>query len=177
MFAAFFKPRAQELTGQQLYGTVMAQSREPWFFQKLNVPDTVMGRFDMLALHVYMLARRLARETDQASRELNQQVFDIFVADLDRALRELGIGDTSVPKRKKKMVRSFYGQIAEFDECLDEKNTKLLEERVARRYFADSACGDATALTNYMVECEQKLKQQELSDFKAGVFLWPSVSE
>ena len=103
MFATLFKPRAQDRTGQQLYGTVMAQSREPWFFAKLNVPDTVMGRFDMLALHVYMLARRLARETDETSRVLNQQVFDIFVADLDRALRELGIGDTSVPKRKKKI--------------------------------------------------------------------------
>ena len=100
-----------------------------------------MGRFDVLALHTYLVSRRLAREDAAAARTLNQEVFDLFVHDLDRALRELGVGDTSVPKRKKKMVRSFYGQIDDFDNVLDDRNLQALKPLVARRYYADHGRG------------------------------------
>ncbi len=175
MFATLFKPRVHDATPQQLYGAVMAQSREPWFFATLNVPDTVMGRFDMLALHVYLLARRLAVEKSEAASALSQDIFDLFVADLDRALRELGIGDTSVPKKKKKMVRSFYGQIEDFDECLDGQNAELLEERVLSRYFAGTSNGDAPKLTEYMTKCVNTLKTRKFAELASGKKIWPKV--
>ena len=117
----------------------MARARDPWFYDQVGIPDTVMGRFDMLALHVYLLARRFKGENTTESRSLSQKVFDLFVDDLDRALRELGVGDTTVPKRKKKMVRSFYGQIEDFDHHLDGGNFEQMLIGVSKRYFDENS--------------------------------------
>ncbi|MEZ5800397.1 MAG: ubiquinol-cytochrome C chaperone family protein [Nitratireductor sp.] len=96
---------ANHVVPQEIYGRVMAQARNGTFYTRYGFEDTVTGRFDMLALHMFLLSHRLANADDPVSAELGQQVFDIFTADTDRALREIGIGDTSVPKRKKAMIR------------------------------------------------------------------------
>ncbi len=119
MFSRLFgKSRSHEVP-QQLYGTVVTQARQPVFFTHYGFADSVTGRFDVLALHLYLFSRRLVREDTDTSQSLNQEVFDYFTADTDRALRELGVGDTSVPKRKKKMIRTFYALVEEFGPALD----------------------------------------------------------
>lgn len=168
MFSFLFKKSKSETIPQQLYGSLMTQAREPFLYANFGVPDTVMGRFDMLALHVYLFARRLRRVDSEVSIALSQDVFDLFVADVERALRELGIGDTTVPKRKKKMVRSFYGQIEDFDEPLVDKDLKLLSERANIRYLGDAEDPDATGLANYMLEIAKNLDEQTFENMLKG---------
>ena len=57
-----------------LYGTIVAQARLPIFYTDYGVPDTVEGRFEMLALHQALAARRIARET--ATSQLGPVLFD-----------------------------------------------------------------------------------------------------
>ena len=164
MLTALFRKNSSKTPAQQIYGTVMAQARTPRFFSDLDVPDTVMGRFDMLSLHVYLIARRLRGEQTDSAVRLSQEVFDLYVADVERALRELGIGDTSVPKRKKKMIRSFYGQIEDFDQPMDERDHKTLSRRVAKRFLdRDSGVG-AKAIADYMLKTNDRLREQMLSN-------------
>ena len=68
----------------------MTHARNRVFYEHFGVPDSVMGRFDMLAMHVYLLTRRLAQENKLVARELSQDVFDLFVEDIERALRQIG---------------------------------------------------------------------------------------
>ncbi|MDJ0612178.1 MAG: ubiquinol-cytochrome C chaperone family protein [Rhizobiaceae bacterium] len=168
MLSFLFKKSKSETIPQQLYGSLMAQAREPFLYADFGVPDSVMGRFDMLALHVYLFARRLRSVDSEVSIALSQDVFDLFVADVERALRELGIGDTTVPKRKKKMVRSFYGQIEDFDKPLEEGDSAVLSERVNTRYLAESQNPDAEALANYMFESAKSLAEQPFENMLKG---------
>lgn len=146
----------------------MAQARSDFLFRDFGIPDTVMGRFDALAMHVYLVARRLRSESGNVFETLNQDVFDLFVADVERALRQLGIGDTTVPKRKKKMIRSFYGQIEDFDGHISDKEAEKLENAVKRRYLDEVEAGDSKALANYMLGLEEKLAAQSASDLLKG---------
>lgn len=171
MLNFLFGNRKHDPIPAEIYGMVVAQAREPVFFTDFAIPDTVMGRFDVLALHTYLISRRLAGEGTEAARTLNQEVFDLFVHDLDRALRELGVGDTSVPKRKKKMVRSFYGQIDDFDGVLDEGDLKALEPLVAHRYYSGE--GDAGNLARYMIAADQKLQDTPYAEIASGRIEWP----
>jgi len=168
MFANLFKKSSTSQVPQQIYGSLMAQARSEFLFTNFGVPDTVMGRFDMLAMHVYLIARRLRAESGEIYETLNQDVFDLFVGDVERALRELGIGDTTVPKRKKKMVRSFYGQIEDFDHHIAAKDVKKLAEAVKKRYLDGEDAGDSKALAEYMLSVEEKLASQPDSDLLAG---------
>jgi len=168
MFSFLFNKPNSETIPQQLYGSLMAHAREPFLYAEFGVPDSVMGRFDMLAMHVYLFARRLRAEDSEVSIALSQDVFDLFVADVERALRELGIGDTTVPKRKKKMVRSFYGQIEDFDEALASAQLDVLAERAEARYLAESKQSSAEALASYMLNTAKTLDEQSFENILKG---------
>ena len=47
-----------ERAGVALYAAAVAAARDPWFYQALGVPDTLDGRFDLVALHAFLLIHR-----------------------------------------------------------------------------------------------------------------------
>jgi cytochrome b pre-mRNA-processing protein 3 len=117
-FNHFMKPLAPPRgTIEAIYGMIVAQAREPSFYRAFAVPDTVNGRFDMVLLHLWMVLRRL-RPVDGGAG-LSQALFDHFCADMDANLREMGVGDLTVPKRMQKFGEAFYGRSAAYDAALD----------------------------------------------------------
>ena len=113
-FNHFRKPRIPlRGTIEAIYGMIVAQAREPLFYRDLGVPDTVDGRFDLLLLHLWMVLRRLKSATGGAGR--SQALFDHFCNDMDANLRELGVGDLTVPKRMQAFGEAFYGRSAAYD--------------------------------------------------------------
>ena len=82
------------------------------------MPDTPLGRYEMLALHMFLFLHRMRGEVGTAAA-VAQEVTDTFFLDVDHSLRELGIGDVGVPKRVKKLARMFYGRAAAYGEALD----------------------------------------------------------
>ena len=67
----------------------------PWLYQALGVPDTLDGRFDLIALHAFLLIHRL-QDAPEPGPALAQAVFDAMFRDMDQNLREIGVGDLSV---------------------------------------------------------------------------------
>src|SRR5258707_700527 len=116
-FNHFLKPRTPSRgTIGTIYGMIVAQAREPVFYQALGVPDTVNGRFDMVVLHLWMVLRQLRLLGDQAG--LAQPLFDRFCSDMDHNLRELGTGDLAVPRRMQEFGEAFYGRSAAYDRAI-----------------------------------------------------------
>ena len=172
MLSALFKKSSSQTAPQQLYGGVMTHARTPDFFISFGVPDTVMGRFDVLSLHIYLLARRLREDGRPICMDLSQEVFDLYVYDVERALRELGIGDTSVPKKKKKMIRSFYGQIDDFDEAINTNDKDTIVEKVSLRYLSETENPKPEILTSYILATEADLKTQDIKSILSGEITW-----
>ncbi|MDJ0948733.1 MAG: ubiquinol-cytochrome C chaperone family protein [Alphaproteobacteria bacterium] len=105
-----------------LYGAVIDQARNPAFYKDFGVPDSTDGRFELLALHAFLIMRRLGRESGEAARAagaLSQQMFDLMFADMDQNLREMGAGDLGVGRRVKRMAKGFYGRVAAYDAALE----------------------------------------------------------
>src|SRR3984893_2602092 len=113
-FNHFRKPRALARgTIEAIYGMIVTQAREPSFYRDLGVPDTVNGRFDLLVLHLWMVLRRFKSDAN-----LSQALFDHFCDDMDANLREMGVGDLTVPKRMQAFGEAFYGRAAAYDLAL-----------------------------------------------------------
>jgi len=93
------------------------------FYQDFGVPDTVNGRFDLLLLHLWLVLRRLKSVEDGAA--LSQALFDHFCNDMDDNLREMGVGDFTVPKRMQAFGEAFYGRTAAYDFALAEGREAL----------------------------------------------------
>lgn len=101
MFKWFNKRRNLNQQVDKLYAATALQARNTAFFGPSRVPDTLEGRYEMIVLHVFLLMERLQGsevETAQTARLLAER----FVTDMDDCMRELGIGDTSVPKKVKR---------------------------------------------------------------------------
>ena len=92
-----------------LYEQIVAAARQPLLYAEWNVPDTPLGRFEMIALHMFLVLHRLRGEAAEA-RDVAQNLTDMFFTDVEHSIRELGIGDLGVPKRMKKLARMFYGR-------------------------------------------------------------------
>jgi cytochrome b pre-mRNA-processing protein 3 len=125
-FNHFRKPRlAPRGTIETIYGMIVTQARDPAFYRDLGVPDTVNGRFDLLLLHLWMVLRRLRPIPGGA--DLAQALFDRFCEDMDANLREMGVGDLTVPKRMRALGEAFYGRTAAYDQALADGEEPLAQ--------------------------------------------------
>jgi cytochrome b pre-mRNA-processing protein 3 len=146
-FNHFRKPLAAPPgTIEAIYGMIVAQAREPLFYRELGVPDTVNGRFDMVLLHLWLVLRRV-RSIDYGGR-LSQALFDHFCSDMDANLREMGVGDLTVPKRMQKFGEAFYGRAAAYDAGL-EAGAEPMAQALCKNVFDGREIMQARRLAAY----------------------------
>jgi cytochrome b pre-mRNA-processing protein 3 len=138
-------------TASKLYLAVVEQARRPQFYGTDGVPDTLDGRFEMIVLHAYVVIRQL-RGVSPNGGELAQSLLDQMFADMDRNLREIGVGDLSVGKQVKRMAKRFYGSVDAYDRGLEAGDEGVLEAAVERNVFgrAGAPGAAAKALTHYL---------------------------
>jgi len=168
-----FRRRARSDTISTLYGTIVAQARLPCFYREYGVPDTVNGRFDLLVLHLALVLDRMADESDL--RELGQALFDHFCTDMDSNLREMGIGDLSVPRHMQRVGEAFYGRAQAYRAGLVRGDQQGLLEALERNiYGQDTACrAGAARLAAYIRRAAGELRVQSASQVLAGTITMP----
>jgi cytochrome b pre-mRNA-processing protein 3 len=121
-----------------LYEAIIDQARAPALFSDLGVPDTVSGRFEMVVLHLFLVVHRLRQGGEQANAA-GQGAFDLFCTDMDRSLRELGVGDLGVPKRMRRVGEAFYGRTQAYADCIARADGQGLALALARNVFKDAS--------------------------------------
>ena len=164
-----------EDTPYVLYGLLVGQARDPAFYRDMGVPDTAEGRFEMVALHVFLALRRL-RTCGEAGKELGQKLFDVMFDDMDQTLREMGVGDLSVGKKIKAMASSFYGRMQAYDEALAGTGDGKLEAAFRRNILTETAAAEphAAALAAYVRRVDGELAAQSPSEVLAGRVVFTS---
>ena len=80
------------------------------------MPDTLDGRFDMVAAVTALVLLRLEAE-GEAGRANATLLTEIFIDDMDATLRQIGIGDHVVGKHVGRMMGALGGRLAAFREA------------------------------------------------------------
>ncbi|MFV3076247.1 ubiquinol-cytochrome C chaperone family protein [Niveispirillum fermenti] len=138
MFSRLFQRPRRERTIAALYGAIVAQSRQPPFFADQGVPDTLEGRFEMVALHAWLVMRRLAMG-GKATADFNQALFDFMFADMDFNLRELGVSDMKIGDKVKDLASHYYGRVAAYDAGIAAgDDPSVLESALDRNLFGST---------------------------------------
>lgn len=177
MFLRSSRRQAQRESIERLYGAIVAQSRLPSFYMDYAVPDTPEGRFDLLLLHVHLVFRRLA--DDEATQGTAQEIFDYFIADMDAALRELGVGDLKVPKQMRGIGEAYYGRANTYDAALRGMDMMALASALHRNVFAgnEARAVEAKRLAHYVKEAAAGLAAQEASAMMGGAIPFPDPEQ
>ncbi|NVN86498.1 MAG: ubiquinol-cytochrome C chaperone [Rhodopseudomonas sp.] len=167
-FNRFSKPRTPSRgTIETIYGMIVAQAREPTFYQDLGVADTVNGRFEMIVLHLWMVLRRIRAIPD--NKPFAQALFDYFCSDLDANLRELGVGDLTVPKRMQAFGEAFYGRAAAYDQAIAAGQDELIKA-LNKNVLNGSGFEQAQRLATYVVRSVAALEQVDRAHLRTGSF-------
>jgi cytochrome b pre-mRNA-processing protein 3 len=165
---ALRKARREERAGTALYAVAIAAAREPWFYRDLGVPDTLDGRFDLIALHSFLLIHRL-QDASPPGPDLAQAVFDAMFSDMDDNLREIGVSDLSIGRRVRAMWEAFHGRSKAYASSIDSKDRPGLEAALARNIWRGAAPdGAAAALAGVVVKQVAHLAAQPVSALAAG---------
>lgn len=105
------------LPGQALYNNVVEVARRPDWYLAGEVPDTMDGRFDMVALVLSQVLLRLEDEPGEAAKQLSADLADRFIVDMDGSLRQEGIGDQVVGKHIGRMMAALGGRLGAYREA------------------------------------------------------------
>ena len=174
-FNHFRKPRTPHRgTIGAIYGMIVTQAREPLFYRDLAVPDTVNGRFDLLLLHLWLVLRRL--KSVEAGAGLSQALFDHFCNDMDDNLREMGVGDLTVPKRMQAFGEAFYGRTAAYDLALTD-GREALAQALCKNVLNGENIAQARGLAAYAEAAMAALAGQDAAALSSGAFKFPSPEQ
>jgi cytochrome b pre-mRNA-processing protein 3 len=103
-----------------LYHAVVARARDPFWYRDAQVPDTVDGRFDMLAAFMALLLLRYEREAGEAAMQDSVLLTETFIEDMDESLHQIGIGDYVVGKHVGRMMGALGGRLTVFRQAREE---------------------------------------------------------
>ena len=159
MIFSLFRKDPRRTTIATLYKRIATASRSPGLYAALGIPDTLEGRFEALSLHM-VLALRALRELPHPADEVAKDLTDAFFRDMDASLREMGVGDTVVPKRMKKVAESFYGRAHAYDAPLNGPDEAGLALALGRNVYGTEA--PAFPLARYVLAADQGLKAIDL---------------
>lgn len=168
--------KGQDPRVRAVYDRLVAQARLPVFYRSYGVADTVSGRFDMIVLHAFLFFQRL-KNADGGAKDFGQAVFDAFIEDMDRSLREMGVGYQAVPKRMKKMGEAFYGRVAAYDAALAAGDKTALERALRRNIFPhleeEAGSPRIAALADYVLAGAGALHSRDPARLYAAEFSFP----
>lgn len=125
-----------------LYDVIVAAARRPVLYREGGTPDTVDGRFDLIALHAFLLFHRLSGE--ERWTKTGDALANHIMKDMDRNLREMGVGDMSVGKKMKKLARAFYGRLDAYWGAVKAAEPDALGRALARNVYRDESLDAAT---------------------------------
>ncbi len=133
-----------KLRARKLYIALVQQSRNPFFYRDcVCVPDTLDGRFEIIVLHLF-----LARQALALGDEVWQQLLEVFFEDMDRSLREMGVGDMGVGRRIRAMAEAAFGRIKAYEDAAG--SAQRLQDALRRNVYGSKAQEDVLRrLTDY----------------------------
>jgi cytochrome b pre-mRNA-processing protein 3 len=156
-------------TAEELYGRVVAAARQPELYRAMGVADTPEGRFEMIALHLFLALEALKGKADYG-QDIAQRTIEAFVADMDGCMREMGVGDLAVPKKVKRAAAAFYERAGAYRAALVDSGDRKLERALARYALGNEAAAgpQAKALSDYVRRVQASTSGQDANAILVG---------
>lgn len=154
-----------------LYTAIVARGRAPVWYHD-GAPDTVDGRFDMIAAIMATVLVRL--EDAPEAKQPSVHVAELFIDDMDGQLRQIGIGDVTVGKHVGKMMGALGGRLTAYRDAAGEP--AALRAALVRNLWRGSDPGVAAdAVAARLAAFTQAVRAAAVADILAGTL--PAVVE
>ena len=116
--------------------------------------DTFENRTQVMSVMTVLVMRRL-RESDGGNR-LARMVYDGAFSSIDAALREQGVGDSSIARKIRGIGEAFVGLARAFGAALDHEDDEEIQAVLSRN--AVCSAGNASSVLVWLRKIETQLK-------------------
>lgn len=137
---AWLASRPTRAKAEELYGAVVTVARTPGYYSAFCVPDTTRGRFEMITLVLFLVLERTKRAP--GGMDLSRAGIEAFITDMDDCMREMGVGDLTVPKKVKRAAATFYERAKHYREALAEEGDEVLARVLLRQIWDEEEALD-----------------------------------
>ena len=113
-----------------LYSILLSLSRNKFFYQNVNLPDTFQTRIYLMFMHfsvILIIYKKKGKKFDQKS-------YDYFFHNIENNLREKGLGDVSVNKKMKDLNKILYDILLKIENKLTQTTFKI-NRKLINKYF------------------------------------------
>lgn len=174
LFPITKKSRVRYGTARQIYAQCVTQARRLEFYAALGVPDTFDGRFEMTSLHVGLVVSRLSG-LGHDGEKLAQALFDEMFLSMELTCREMGVGDLSVPRHIKRMMKAFKGRTLTYLEAMKQGAVPLADALARNLYGTVERPAPAilAAMDRYVLSAHKALSEQTYASLSAGTVTFP----
>jgi cytochrome b pre-mRNA-processing protein 3 len=135
--SGFLRRRGPQGEALPLYDAVVARARQPHWYLDGAVPDTLDGRFDMVAAVLAMVLLRLEQAPD--GTDASVRLTERFVDDMDAQVRQIGFGDMVVGKHVGKMMGMLGGRLGVYRDGLAAPDDDVLDAALVRNLYRGAA--------------------------------------
>ena len=175
-FRKLFGRSAFDVAVRQSYIATVEQARQSGFYEDWSVPDSAIGRFDVIALHCFLVLHRLKGEA--SAQKFSEAYCETLFDDMDRNLREMGVGDLSVGKKVRKLAEGFFGRAAAYENALSEGDDRL-HDVLRRNLYAEADPGSTALqqLADYVRRNVAHLAAQDVDALVEGRIAFAPVNQ
>lgn len=163
-----FIPDPTQLQAHAAYVCLVTQARKTFFYSDWQVADTLDGRFDIILLHLSLAMERCRGA--EGAEEFLRLLPEVFFADMDRSLREMGAGDTGIGRRVQAMAQALYGRLDAYQRAGDTTLGETLKRNVYRNKPVDPT--SVSALASYVLRNREGLRRQPVDVLLRGNILF-----
>lgn len=153
--------------GEATYRLAVDEARRPYWFIEGEVPDTVNGRFAVLATIIALMTIRLERE-GEAGQQATVALTESLVESLDVEIREMGLGDPTLGKQVRRLVGSVSGRVDRWQGLTDSEQSWTPEVRRSL-YLDEDASEEAVGYSESALRTLwRRLTESSLEDIANG---------
>jgi len=123
--------------------------------------------FELIVIFLFIIFN--SYKTEKRNLQINQIVFEIFISDLDKSLREQGIGDMSIGKYVKSYVKKAYFRFKKLEIIIKGNNPNEFNNFIKKINIQDIENKNKVLseyFFSYIKKLLKKAKKVEISNFK-----------
>ncbi len=144
------------------YNNLVNLTRNKIIYKDFTNQDTFSDRLIVFLFH-YAFFLNVFKSNSE--RNINQSIFDYIFKQLEISIREIGYGDTSINKKMKTYVNTFYSILTEIDDW--ENLSKKSKNMIFKSYL--NIKKESIILTEYFEKYRNFLKKSTFNSLIKGV--------
>jgi cytochrome b pre-mRNA-processing protein 3 len=120
---------------EKIYWDIIQIARDERLYTDYGIDDTVDGRFDSIMLHLCTYIFKLNQQNPN-NKQIAENLVNIMVSDMDRSLREMGVGDMGISRKMRRIGQAYMGRYVAYEKGFNAlPNVEELETAIFKNVF------------------------------------------